>query len=79
MARFRRRRRRNRGRGKPCLLKRIFTNRRNPNSRWLFFSDMIANAREEVFCFLNRVPRGATLKWDGKDNQIRGYETRRRH
>jgi hypothetical protein len=78
MGRFGRRRNRRRFR-KPSLLRRILTNRRKPNSRWVFFSDMVANAREEVFCFFNRVPRGAWLKWDGKTNKIRSYETRRRY
>jgi hypothetical protein len=78
----RRRRRNYRGRGdrggKPSLLKRIFTNRLDPNSSWIFLSDVIANIREEFHCFLYRVPRGSRLLWD-RNGRIRGHSTTRRY
>ena len=77
-----RRRRNSRAQGdrrrKPSLLKRIFTNRRDPNSSWIFLADVIANIREELHCFLFRVPRGSRLLWD-RNGRIRGHSTTRRY
>lgn len=66
------------GRQKPPLLQRIFTNRRDPNSSWIFLSDVIANVREELHCFFYRVPRGSRLLWD-RNGRIRGHATIRRY
>jgi hypothetical protein len=78
----RRRRKNSRGRGgrhpKPSLLRRIFTNRRDPNSSWVFLADVIDNIREEIHCFLYRVPRGSRLLWD-RNGRIRGHATIRRY
>lgn len=78
----RRRQRGSRGqrsrRPKPSLLKRIFTNRRNPNSSWIFLADVIANVREELYSFVGRVPRGSRLFWD-RNGHIRGHSTTRRY
>jgi hypothetical protein len=78
----RRRQRNYRGRGggrrKPSLLKRIFTNRCDPDSSWIFLSDVITNVREELHCFLNRVPRGSRIQWDRK-GRVRGHSTTRRY
>ena len=65
-------------RRKPSLLRRIFTNRRDPNSSWIFLGDVIANVREELQCFFFRVPRGSRLLWD-RNGRIRGHATIRRY
>ena len=80
MSRRRRGRWQNQGRRrqKPSLLKRIFTNRQNPQSSWIFLDDVIENLREELYCFFNRVPRGSRLLWD-KNGRVRGHATTRRY
>ena len=65
-------------RRKPSLLQRVFTNRRDPNSSWIFLNDVITNVREELHCFFNRVPRGSRLLWD-RNGRIRGHATIRRY
>jgi hypothetical protein len=66
-------RRRKRGRKKrPVILR----NWRNPNSNWIPLIDMYLNAKEWLYGFWWRVPKGSTLKWRG--NKISGHETRHR-
>ena len=69
--------RRRRRRKPPSLLRRIFTNRRDPNSSWVFLADIIGNVKEEWHCFVNRVPRGSRLYWHG--SKIRSHSTIRRY
>jgi hypothetical protein len=64
------RRRRRRRKKRPV----IFRNRRNPRSRWIPLIDMYLNAKEWLYGFWWRVPKGSALKWHG--NKIRGHETR---
>jgi hypothetical protein len=64
-------RRRKRGRKKRPV---IFRNRRHPNSNRIPLIDMYLNAKEWLYGFWWRVPKGSTLKWRG--NKIRGHETR---
>ena len=70
---------RNRRPRKPSLWRRILSNRRDSHSPWVSIADVVGNIREELFCFFQRVPRGARLYWDGRTNKIRGYSTRRRY
>lgn len=52
----------------------IFRNRRNPHSSWVPLIDIYLNAKEWLYGFWWRVPKGSTLRWDG--HKIRGHETR---
>jgi hypothetical protein len=52
----------------------IFRNRRNPRSRWIAFSDMVLNAKEWLYGFWYRVPKGSALKW--RRNKIISHTTR---
>jgi len=68
---YRRRNRRGRSRRK-----KVFFNRRNPNSGWVCFGDIFANIRQIFYCWEHRVPRGSELHWKG--GKIVGHTTRSR-
>ena len=54
---------------------RVFRNRYNPESRFVTPRDVWLNLKELFFCWLNRVPPGATLRW--RAGRIVSYITRR--
>ena len=70
--RFNRRSRRNRKPGRKKSS--IFTNRRDPNSKWVGLDDIRLNIYERIFGWWHRIPRGATLRWKG--GKIEGYYTK---
>ena len=56
------------------ITKKIFTNRRNPNSCWLTLDDVVKNVKEGWYSFWNSVPRGERFYW--KKGKIVGNSTR---
>ena len=85
-----RRRRRNRGQSprqtprqapqkkRPGKIRRflgsIFQNRRNPDSHWVLFGDISRNFKEWLYSFNQRVPKGASMKW--QNGKIVGHYTK---
>ena len=71
MSRRRGNRSRNRGRQRQSSGSGVFDNRRKPGSNWITPADIIRNIKERFYCFVNRVPAGARLRW--KDGKIVGH------
>jgi len=63
----------NRPQKQGSLMSRIFHNRYRPDSNWVRLADVIANVKETVFCFLNRVPAGSRLTW--RKGKITGFSS----
>jgi hypothetical protein len=73
---FRRSRKRRRGFQRVQRKVSLFSNRRNPKSRWVTFEDVRLNLYERIYGWWNRVPKDATLRW--KSGRITGYSTKNR-
>lgn len=53
----------------------LFTNRRNPGSRWIPFYDIWLNTKERVYSWFYGVPEGSYIRWNNK-GQIVGHLSR---
>lgn len=51
----------------------IFTNRRNPGSRWIPLYDVWLNMKERAYSWWHRVPQGSHVSWKG--GKIVGHTT----
>jgi hypothetical protein len=60
--------------GRRTLRSRILKNRYDPGSRWVSLGDVVANLREVLYRWSNRVPPDAVIRWSG--TRIVGHSTK---
>jgi hypothetical protein len=49
------------------IFQRLIRNRYNPRSRWITARDVWLNFKEELHCWLHRVPPGSRIHWRSGD------------
>ncbi|PIQ80315.1 MAG: hypothetical protein COV79_01015 [Parcubacteria group bacterium CG11_big_fil_rev_8_21_14_0_20_41_14] len=56
------------------IRRKIFTNRRNPDSRWVTADDVLKNLKEGWYSFWHSVPKGSKFYW--RKDKIVGHSSR---